>query len=208
MAQAAETLTDPSCFHGNDTRPLLLMAYALGLKDQYTHAHAHRVAAYAKRLSIRVGLPMHEVMQAAMGGMLHDVGKLGLSDKLFSNQTEVLSEELKWEVHNHPLIGAAMLKKINCPKTITDAVLYHHERMDGSGYPFRLEGDHIPLSAKIVSIADCFDAITTDRPYQRRKSCDIAFACLEESSGISLAGDLVPQFIDEVRSNGMAHHAR
>ncbi len=203
MAQAAETLANPSYAYGNDTQSLLLMASALGLKDRYTHAHAHRVAAYAKRLSMRVGLCIHEVLQVTMGGMLHDVGKLGLSDKIFTNQSASLSEELQWEVFNHPLIGAALLKKINCSQTITDAVLYHHERMDGSGYPFGLWGDDIPLSAKIVSIADCFDAITTDRPYQRSKSCKSAFTCLEESAGDCLAGDLVPLFIDEIRDGGM-----
>ncbi len=206
MAQAAESLVRSSCLLGNDTRSLYLMASALGLRDRYTHGHAHRVAVYAKRLSMRLGLAMHEVLQVAMGGMLHDVGKLGLSDKLFTNRSSSLSEDLKWEVFNHPLIGAALLEKIKCPQTITDAVLYHHERIDGSGYPFGNGGDEIPLSAKIVSIADCFDAITTDRPYQRRKSCQSAFSCLEESSGSRLDASLVAMFIDEIQYNGMAHH--
>ncbi len=203
MAHAAQWLNHPSCSHGNDTQSLLLLASALGRKDRYTHAHAHRVAMYAKRVSIRIGLAMHEVLQVAMGGMLHDVGKLGFSDSIFTNQCQGLTEDLQWEVFNHPIIGADMLKKIGCPQTITNAVLYHHERMNGSGYPFGLMGENIPLSARIVSIADCFDAITTDRPYQRRKSCRFALADLEEATDACLDGELVTRFIEEIHSNGM-----
>ena len=112
------------------------------------------------------------------------------------------------EVHNHPLIGAALLRKVTCRQAISDAVLFHHERIDGSGYPFGLKGDEIPLSARIVSIADCFDAITTDRPYQRRKSCKAAMALLTECAGTSFSADLVPLFIEEIRINGMVRHTR
>lgn len=206
MAQAAEALTVPPHTFGNDTRALFFMASALGLKDKYTHAHAHRVAAYSKRLAIRAGLPMQEVMQVTMGGMLHDIGKLALSDRIFSNQKAALSQEMLWEVRHHPIIGAALLKKVACCKTISDAVLFHHERMDGRGYPFGLKGDAIPLSAKIVSIADCFDAMTTDRPYQKRKECNVAISMLDEASGTGFCQDLVALFIDEIRYKGMVHH--
>lgn len=208
MAQAAEALTVPVYTSVNDTRALLLMASALGLKDKYTHAHAHRVAAYSKRLAIRAGLPMQEAMQVTMGGMLHDVGKLALSDRIFSNQKAALSQEMLWEVRNHPIIGAALLRKVTCAKAISDAVLFHHERMDGRGYPFGLKGDAIPLSAKIVSIADCFDAMTTDRPYQKRKDCQVAISMLEEASGTGFCRDLVALFIDEIRNTGMVHHIK
>jgi len=207
MGHAAETLTDPTWFcFGDDTRALMLMASALGLKDRYTHAHAHRVAEYAKRLAVRAGLSMAEVLQISMGGMLHDVGKLALSDQIFSYQSAALTDDMMTEVHKHPLIGAALLQKMAYKKAISDAVLFHHERIDGSGYPFGIKGDEIPLSARIVSIADCFDAITTDRPYQRRKSCKAATTLLMESAGTALAADLVPIFIEEIRISGMAHH--
>jgi HD-GYP domain-containing protein (c-di-GMP phosphodiesterase class II) len=205
MALAAETPTASSgCFHCNDTRSLLLLASALGKKDSYTHAHAYRVAAYSKRLAIRADLSVQDVTQVTLGGMLHDLGKLALSDQIFSGQKAPLSGKMLWEVRNHPLIGAALLRKVTCGKAISDAVLFHHERMDGLGYPFGIKGDEIPLSAKIVSIADCFDAITTDRPYQRRKSCEAAFSLLEEVAGTYFADDLIPLFIDDIRSNGMA----
>jgi putative nucleotidyltransferase with HDIG domain len=209
MGSAIEALIEPDLVHsGNNTHALLLMASALGLKDSYTHAHAHRVAEYAKRLAVRAGLSMEEVLQVSMGGMLHDVGKLALSDRIFSNKNAVLTDDMMQEVHDHPLIGAALVRKISCQRAISDAVLFHHERINGSGYPFGLKGDEIPLSARIVSIADCFDAITTDRPYQRRKSSKAAIALLAEGAGISFAVDLVSLFIDEIRINGVVPRTR
>lgn len=204
MAHVAETLIFPATSPINDTRTLMLMASALGLRDKYTHAHAHRVAHYSKRLAIRAGLPMHEVMQVAMGGMLHDLGKLGLSDRIFSNQKAECSEEMLQEVRNHPLIGAALLNKVSCGRPVSDAVLFHHERISGQGYPFGIKGKEIPLSARIVGIADCFDAITTDRPYQKRKSCEKALSVLVKMAGTSFQADLVALFVEEIHSNGMA----
>lgn len=203
MARAAETKTIPAYFQTKDTRALLVLASAMGLKDRYTYGHAHRVAAYAKRLAVCLELPMSVVMQIAMGGMLHDLGKLAMSDTIFSHRKLDLTEEMVWEVQNHTLIGAAMLKQGHCPSIIYDAVLLHHERIDGSGYPFGIKGDAIPLSARIVSIADCFDAVTTDRPYQKRQSCRDAFDILEESAATSFSSDLVPLFIDDIERNGM-----
>jgi HD-GYP domain-containing protein (c-di-GMP phosphodiesterase class II) len=203
MAQAAELLTDTVGMNRSDLRSLLQIASALGQKDEYTHAHAYRVAYYAKRLAICAGLPMAKVMQIAMGGMLHDAGKLALSDTIFSNRKAALSKKMLREVYTHPLIGAAMLRQVSCPRPVFDAVLFHHERMDGSGYPFGLKGEAIPQSARIVSIADCFDAITTDRPYQKRKSCASAIVMLEEISDTCLDAKLVRLFIREIRSHGM-----
>jgi len=203
MAQAAELLTGSTGMTRTDMRSLLMIASALGQKDEYTHAHAYRVAYYAKRLAICAELPMAQVMQVAMGGMLHDVGKLAMSDSIFSNRNASLSRALRREVFHHPLVGAAMLRQISCPMPVFNAVLFHHERIDGSGYPFGLKADAIPLSARIVSIADCFDAITTDRPYQRRKSCATAIEMLEDVAGRRLDAELVPLFVSEINSGGM-----
>jgi putative nucleotidyltransferase with HDIG domain len=203
VATVLNTISTPFFWHVPHQRSLLLMAAALGLRDKETHAHAQRVAAYAGRLAERVGLPVRDIIQITLGGMLHDVGKLALSDRIFSNEKAALSEEMLWEVRSHPLLGAALLRRINCTGTISDVVLYHHERINGSGYPFGLKSESIPLSARIVSIADCFDAITSNRPYQKRKSCKEAFAVLCDSAGVGLDPDLVPAFIKDVRRNGM-----
>ena len=182
---------------------LFMIAAALGRRDTYTHAHAQRVASYSRRLAIRARLSGDILHDITLGGMLHDVGKLALSDNIFSNKQAALSQEMLGEVHSHPLIGAALLRHIHCSTNISNAVLLHHERINGSGYPFGLQGNEIPLGAKIVSVADCFDAITTDRPYQRRKTCKHAFAILEEMADTYLDGELVVLMIEEIEANGM-----
>jgi putative nucleotidyltransferase with HDIG domain len=200
---ATETFTRPAHYSATNTRTMFIMAAALGLKDRYTQAHAQRVALYARRLALRLGLSDMEAELVAIGGLLHDVGKLALSDQIFSDQKTDLTKELLWEVKSHPIMGAAMLKRLNCPATICDVALCHHERIDGNGYPFGLQGNAIPLSARIVSVADCFDAITTDRPYQKRQSCNEAILALSEMAGTHLASDLVALFIDDILRNGM-----
>ena len=203
MTAVVDMHIEPDLVQTDGTQIMFMMTAALGLKDRYTQDHAERVAVYARRLAMCIGLPEKEVQLITMGGMLHDLGKLALSDRIFSNRTSGLSADMQSEVRRHPLVGAALLKRIQCSRTVYDAVLYHHERLDGSGYPYGLEGDAIPLSARIVSVADCFDAITTDRPYQQRQTCENAFHLLQEMSGNNLAPDLVAPFIADIRSNGM-----
>ena len=204
LTQASSAFAVPEV----DFRKLMVIAGALKLRDRYTDSHGRRVAVYAKRLAGRLGLPEAEASKIAMGGLLHDVGKIGMSDRIFSNQNAELSYDMLREVQRHPIIGVMILKDMDFLAPLLDLILFHHERIDGSGYPFGLKGDEIPLSARIVSIADCFDAITTDRPYQRRKSCKAAIALLTEGAGISFSSDLVPLFVDEIRTNGMVRHTR
>lgn len=144
-----------------------------------------------------------DLLNIALGGMLHDVGKLGLSDRIFSHQQAALSQEMVGEVQTHPIIGAQMLRHIHCSKSISQAVLFHHERIDGSGYPFGLSGAEIPLEARIVSVADCFDAITTDRPYQRRKTLTHAVTILNQMAGDCLDAEMVTVLLQEIECNGM-----
>lgn len=180
-----------------------MMTAALGRRDSYTHAHAQRVAAYCRRIGLRAGVGGEDLFNITLGGMLHDVGKLGLSDRIFSHKQAALSEEMIGEVQTHPVIGANMLRHIRCSESISKAVLFHHERIDGSGYPFGLIGDEIPLEAKIVSVADCFDAMTTDRPYQRRKTLPHAIRILQEMAGTCLDAELVTVLLEEIKSDGM-----
>ena len=160
------------------------------------------MAAYAGRLARRLGLSDREADQVALGGLLHDVGKLALSDPLFSLCKTDLTAAMWNEVFYHPLIGAALLMQTSDEELVHDAVLYHHERLDGSGYPFGLI-DGIPLSAIIVSVADCFDAITTDRPYQQRKSPVRALQILKEMASSLLDADVVDAFIEDITDAGM-----
>jgi putative nucleotidyltransferase with HDIG domain len=189
---------------GSQVSRLAVIAAALKNKDPYTQGHARRVSIYAGRLAQRLGLPRAEVENIRLGGLLHDIGKIGLSDQVFNNTYQQLSEELLAEVQRHPQIGVALLKNFNFPAPVINYVLCHHEKMDGSGYPFGLSGYQIPLGAKIIRIADCFDAITTDRPYQPHKNLIDALAILRQISGTDLSPELVEVFIDEIKENGQA----
>ena len=179
------------------------LSRALGEKDRYTQAHGQRVAQYAMRLARRLGFPPEGIRDVGIGGLFHDVGKLALSDRIFTNREARLSADLKREVRCHPLIGAALLKDIDFLEPVVDFVLFHHEREDGKGYPFGLRGGEIPPGAKIVSIADCFDAVTTDRPYQKRKSIRTAFDILRKGCQRYFCAAYVETFIEEIEENGI-----
>jgi putative nucleotidyltransferase with HDIG domain len=186
---------------GSQISKLSVIAAAMRIKDPYTQSHARRVAIYAGHLAQRLGLPPDEVKNIRLGGLLHDIGKIGLSDRVFNNTDRQLSEDMLTEVQRHPQIGAALLKNFDFPAPIIDYVRYHHEKMDGSGYPLGLRSHQIPLGAKIIRVADCFDAITTDRPYQPHKSWIEALAILRQISGTDLSSDLVEAFIEDIIEN-------
>jgi putative nucleotidyltransferase with HDIG domain len=183
---------------------LSTIAAALGIKDPYTREHNRRVAIYARRLAECIGLRARTVENIQLGGLLHDIGKIGLSAKVLNNTHDQLSGDMMAEVHLHPLMGAAILKNLDVPAPVIDYVRFHHERMDGSGYPFGLRNNQIPLGAKIIRVADCFDAITTDRPYQQRKNWIEALAVLRQISGTDLNPSLVAAFIADIKENGLA----
>jgi putative nucleotidyltransferase with HDIG domain len=185
---------------------LTAISAALAIKDPYTQGHARRVAIYARRLAMRIGLNPTEVKNIRLGGLLHDIGKIGLREQVLNNTGNGLTANMLAEVRQHPQIGADILKDFNYPKAVIDFVYFHHEKMDGSGYPLGLISYQIPLGAKIIRVADCFDAITTDRPYQQRKSRIEAFAILHQISGTDLNSDLVEAFMADIKENGLAQY--
>jgi putative nucleotidyltransferase with HDIG domain len=191
-----------------DTQMLAAIDAALGSKDRYTQEHARRVSLYAIRLARRIGLSVQQAHQIGIGGLLHDVGKIGLSKRIFNNTTRRLGKEMREEMQQHPHLGATLLESFGILTPVLDYVHCHHERMDGSGYPRGLKADKIPLGARIISVADCFDAITSNRPYQKRKSRRRAFRILRQLSGTSLDPSLVETFIEEVEENGVIQHER
>ena len=186
-----------------DTHTLSIIDDALGSEDRCTQEHAHRVALYAMRLACRIGLTAQQAHQVAIGGLLHDVGKIGLNKRIFNNKCQQLGKEMREEMQQHPHVGATFLESIGMLTPVLEYVHCHHERMDGTGYPRGLTADNIPLGAKIISVVDCFDAITSDRPYQKRKSLRQAFGILRHLSGSSLQPSLVETFIEEVEENGI-----
>lgn len=189
----------------NTLKTVASIANALGARDNYTEGHAVRVATYAVRLATRLGFPREQIEHIAIGAVLHDIGKIGFSDPLFSNEDVGLTADMREEIRRHPQIGVNILNDLDFIGTATEYVHYHHERLDGSGYPQGLKGEQIPLGARIVAIADCFDAITTERNYQKGRNCEQAFRILREMSGKHLEPQLVEIFIQEIKENGPAN---
>jgi putative nucleotidyltransferase with HDIG domain len=187
----------------SDARNLKTIEAAFNIMDVYTQGHAQRVSIYAMRLARKVGLGPDEVDNIVLGGLFHDIGKIGLSRRIFHNKEATLSNDMLAEVRLHPLIGVSILRNIEFLAPVVDYVHYHHERIDGSGYPCGLKGDEIPLGAKIIGVVDCFDAITTDRSYQKGKNSRKAFAILKKSTGKGFCPGLVEAFIAEIEENGM-----
>jgi len=180
------------------------VAGALAARDAYTEGHGERVGVYAERLARRMGLTAEEVERIRIAGILHDIGKIGCSDHVFSNEETHCNQDLLLEIRSHPQWGYDILRNLDFLGPALDYVFAHHERMDGLGYPRGLTGDEIPLGARILSVADCFDAMTTDRPYQRGRTPQEAMAILGSLAGTALDPELVDLFIDEVECGGMA----
>lgn len=187
----------------NTLNTVTAVADALGARDAYTEGHGERVGAYAERLAQRLRLDHREVEHIRVAGILHDIGKIGFSDKVFSSDETAFNEALLLEIRSHPQWGYDILKNLEFLGPVLEYVYCHHERMDGRGYPRGLMGDEIPLGGRILSVVDCFDAMTTNRPYQRGKTPQEALGILGTLAGETLDPDLVDSFIDEIESGGM-----
>ena len=187
----------------NIIQTVTTIAHSLGARDTYTEGHGLRVSQYALRLALRQGLFSEEIEHIRIGGLLHDIGKIGFSDSVFSNIYLQPTQDIEKEIRNHPEIGMNILKGLDFLEPVLDYVLYHHEREDGSGYPSGLKGDQIPLGAKIIAIADCFDALTSDRSYQKAGSLEDAIGILIKLRDKALCKELVDDFIAEIRENGI-----
>ena len=181
---------------------LAWFSFALGVKDPYTEAHARRVAAYAGRLAIRMNLAAEEVDNIWLAGLLHDIGKIALNEGIFRNTETQLTKALQDEVHRHPFIGISILKQFYFPRAVQNYVYCHHERVDGRGYPRGLTAGEIPLGAKIISAVDCFDAMTTDRPYQKGKSVARTLEILRQISGTCLCPEVVCILSEDILEHG------
>ncbi|BDQ34450.1 HD-GYP domain-containing protein [Pseudodesulfovibrio portus] len=177
---------------------------ALGARDAYSEGHGERVGRYARRLAQRMELDNGEVERIRIAGTLHDIGKIGFSDELFSGEDTTLSETMKAEIRRHPEWGRDILKNLDFLGPALEYVYAHHEQVDGSGYPRGLSGRDIPLGARIIAVADCFDAMTTDRPYHRGVPLEDGLEALRSMAGSYLDAELVEAFIVEIRGNGLS----
>ncbi|BCS89262.1 HD-GYP domain-containing protein [Pseudodesulfovibrio sediminis] len=180
------------------------IVHALGARDAYSEGHGERVSIYARRMAQRLGLPSAEVEYIRIAGSLHDIGKIGFSDQMFNHGDTPLTKSMLEEIHSHPQWGCDILKALDFLGPALDYVYAHHERIDGKGYPRGLHGPDIPLGARILAVADCFDAMTTDRPYKKGVTGEEAFESLRRLAGNYADADLVEVLITDIREKGMA----
>ncbi len=175
------------------------LAEAIDEKDPYTRGHSERVNRYAIILARQMGLGTEEIRRVHISSLFHDIGKIGIEDKILRKPAALTDEEYE-VMKQHPEKGAQMLSKIKAMKDIIPGMRFHHERWDGSGYPLKLKGDQIPLAARIVAVADAFDAMTTNRPYQRAMSFDKAIARLFELADRAFDRRVVAAFAEAYKA--------
>jgi putative nucleotidyltransferase with HDIG domain len=182
---------------------LLGLANALEAKDPYTRGHSERVGALGRTLALRLGLARAEAEAIAQAGLLHDIGKIGVPERVLRKPGPLDADE--WEVmRRHPVVGAQIIAPFEFLISGATVIRHHHERLDGSGYPDGLAGETIPLGSRIVAVADVYDALTTDRPYRPALDRDAAIAVLTAEAGRTLDGSVVAACLGIVRDRSCA----
>ncbi len=178
------------------------LAAAIEAKDSYTHGHSTNVMEYAVKISKALGLEDNEVENVKYAGLLHDIGKIGVKDVILSKQGKLTSEEIS-ELRKHPVYGANIMEKVAILKDIAPLALYHHERFDGNGYPLGLKGEEIPLGARILAVADTYDAMIADRPYRKAFPFDFVKNEMFKAAGSQLDPKLVKIFFEILKNEGI-----
>jgi len=163
-------------------RTIHALALAIEAKDQTTHDHLERVEVYAIEVAIELGLTAAELEALRAAALLHDIGKLAVPEHIISKPGKLTPAEFE-KMKIHPVVGAEILEQVRFPYAVAPIVRSHHEKWDGSGYPDGLEGEQIPIGARILSAVDCLDALSSDRQYRRALPLDEAIKIVEQESG-------------------------
>ncbi|VAV85011.1 Metal dependent phosphohydrolase, HD region [hydrothermal vent metagenome] len=179
------------------------LAEAINSRDPYTGGHTKRVAEYSLELARALGLTEKEKEKLRLAAVLHDIGKIGIDDAILRKGGS-LSHGEEESMRKHPEIGAKILGFVEEMREVVPAILYHHEKLDGTGYPAGLKGEGIPLHAKIIAIADTFDALTTDRPYRDALDKRSALAELNVKAGTHFDPYLVDIFCKTILEKAAA----
>lgn len=169
------------------------LVQALEAKDSYTSGHSSRVAQWSVKLAEALKLPEDRLEFIKYAGVLHDVGKIGVSENILNKKDKL--EDSEWEmIRNHPVIGQNIIQGIDFLFDVGSVVRYHHERYDGTGYPERIAGEAIPLESRIIAVADTYDAMTSDRSYRKGLSTSEALVELRRVAGAQLDPKIVKEF--------------
>jgi putative nucleotidyltransferase with HDIG domain len=183
------------------------LAAAIDAKDPYTRGHSERVARYSSLVAREMGLSSEDVRRVRLSALLHDVGKIGIDDRILRKPTALTEEEFEI-MKSHPVKGAAIMEAIPQLRDVIPGMKHHHERWEGGGYPEGLRGEDIPLQARIVSVADTFDAMTTTRPYQRAMDIRFVFQRLRDLAGNRFDPSVVEALIQSYEKGELVPIAR
>ena len=174
--------------------------YTVEAKDTYTRGHSDRVSEYSVLIGEKLGMSKEDIRRLQIGGLFHDVGKIGVPDNILQKNDKLTDDEYS-EIKNHPTIGAQILSTASIFQDIIPIVKYHHERYDGKGYPCRLKGKDIPYLARITAVADAFDAMTSKRVYRDSLSIDVVISEIEKNKGTQFDPEIADVFLDILKND-------
>src|SRR6267378_7074916 len=173
------------------------LATAIDAKDQTTHCHVRRVQIYAAGMGEALGLSRAEIAALKAGALLHDIGKLAVPAHIINKPGRLTPAEFD-KMKIHTTVGAQILSRVEFPYPVTPIVRHHHEQWDGRGYPDGLKGEQIPITARIMSVIDCFDSVREDRPFRPGKSREDAIELLKKGTGTHFDPRIVELFIEHL----------
>lgn len=176
-----------------------ILRFTVEAKDAYTRGHSDRVSEYSVLIGKALGLPEEDLKTLKIGGLFHDIGKIGIPDSILLKTTKLDDEEYS-EIKNHPSIGAHILSNATIFKDIIPIVKHHHERFDGRGYPGKLKGEEIPYFARIAAVADSFDAMTSKRSYRDSLPMDVVIEEIEKNSGTQFDPEIAKVFLEILKN--------
>ena len=171
------------------------LRFTVEAKDTYTRGHSDRVSEYSVLIGQKLNLPDEDINTLKIGGLFHDIGKIGVPDNILLKNAKLTDEEYS-EIKNHPTIGAHILSNATIFKNVLPVVKHHHERYDGNGYPGKLKGENIPYLARIAAVADSFDAMTSRRTYRNSMDLDFVKSELERCKGTQFDPTCADVFLD------------
>jgi putative nucleotidyltransferase with HDIG domain len=172
-------------------------------RDKFTYTHLQRVAAYCRQFADDIGLNEEDKRQLCYAAYIHDIGKIDVPKEIIGKTGKLTQEE--WEIlKTHPAIGAEMIKNVENLDKVYDIILQHHERYDGKGYPNGIMGTETSYLARVLTVIDAFDAMTSERPYQERKTFAEGIAELNRCKGDQFDPDIVDKFVDSISNKGLA----
>ncbi|HTG01756.1 MAG TPA: HD domain-containing phosphohydrolase, partial [Nitrospirota bacterium] len=200
-AQRIENNALYEVFYNNLINTLKSLVNSIEARDSYTKQHSERVTNYALRICEALHLPTEQRDALRFGGYLHDIGKIGVRDTILL-KTDRLTDEERAEINLHPVIGGNIIKPLRFFPNERELILHHHEHFNGSGYPNHLAGAAIPLTARILAVADAYDAMTSSRPYRQARSHDLAEAELMRCSQSQFDATIVRAFLQVLRQDG------